>query len=147
MEDRRSTSGYCTLAWGNMVTWSSKKQLVVVRSSAKAEFRAIAYGICEILWLKHLLKELEIKEDGPMKMYCDNKATISISHNLVHHDRTKHVEVDRHSMKEKIEDDTICMVYAPTSEHVTDLLTKALAKKPFEKQVNKLGMFSLYNPT
>lgn len=128
MEDRRSTSGYCTLAWGNMVTWSSKKQLVVVRSSAKAEFRAIAYGICEILWLKHLLKELEIKEDGPMKMYCDNKATISISHNLVHHDRTKHVEVDRHSMKEKIEDDTICMVYVPTSEHVTDLLTRHLQR-------------------
>ena len=89
IEDKRSTSGYCTFVWGNLVTWRSNKQTVVARSTAEAEFRAVAHGICEMLWLKLLLEELEIKINLPL-----NKAAISISHNLVHHDRTKHVEVD-----------------------------------------------------
>ncbi|KAH9753027.1 protein kinase domain-containing protein [Citrus sinensis] len=91
--DRRSTSGYCTFVGGNLVTWRSKKQSVVARSSAEAEFRAVAYGICELLWLKKLLEELKIIIDVPMKLYCDNKAAINIAHNPIHHDRTKHVEV------------------------------------------------------
>ncbi|KAI3463728.1 hypothetical protein Pfo_020391, partial [Paulownia fortunei] len=53
--DRRSTSGYCTLLGGNLVTWRSKKQNVVARSSAESEFRSMAMGICELLWLKIIL--------------------------------------------------------------------------------------------
>ena len=82
-----------------------------------------------------------------MKMYCDNKVVINISHNSVHHDRTKHVEVDRHFIKEKVEDGTICMVYVPTNKQVADALAKALSRRLFEQLVDKLGMFNLYNPT
>eukprot|EP00257_Ricinus_communis_P027384 XP_025014798.1 uncharacterized protein LOC112536351 [Ricinus communis] len=57
--DRRSTSRYCTFVWGNLVTWRSKKQNVVARSSAEAEFRSMAQGVCEILWLKRVLQELK----------------------------------------------------------------------------------------
>ena len=92
--DRRSTSGYCTFLGGNLVTWRSKKQNVVARSSAEAEFRAMAQGVCELLWLKIILEDLKIKWDGPMRLYCDNKSAISIAHNPVQHDRTKHIEVD-----------------------------------------------------
>ncbi|RVW46520.1 Retrovirus-related Pol polyprotein from transposon RE1 [Vitis vinifera] len=92
-DDRRSTTGYCTYVWGNLVTWRSKKQSVVARSSAEAEFRAVAQGMCEGLWLKKLLEELCITIELPIKLYCDNKAAISISHNPVQHDRTKHIEV------------------------------------------------------
>ena len=113
MEDRRSTSSYCTFVWGNLVTWRSKKQTVVARSSAKVELQAIAHGICELLWLRRLLEELRVIRIMPTKMYCDNKATINISHNPVHHDRTKHVEVDCHLIKKKIEDGTVCMIYVP----------------------------------
>ena len=80
-----------------------------------------------------------------MKLYCDNKAAISISHNPVHHDRTKHVEVDRHFIKEKIEEWTIYMVYVPTSEQTADLLTKPLTRPVFEKLVDKLGMFNFFS--
>lgn len=132
--------------WGNLVTWRSKKQPVVARSSAEAEFRALAHGICEIMWLKLLLDELGIRENNPMKVYCDNKAAIAMSHNPVHHDRTKHVEVDRHFIKEKIENGTICMTYIPSSEQLADLLTKGLFKPIFEKMVDKLGLFNLYSP-
>ena len=114
--DRRSTSGYCTFLWGNLVTWRSKKQNVVARSSAEAEFRSMAQGVCEILWLKRVLEELKRPVSLPMKLYCDNKAAINIAHNPVHHDRTKHVEVDRHFIKEKIESGLICMTFVPTTK-------------------------------
>jgi len=146
ISDRRSTSGYCTFVWGNLVTWRSKKQTVVARSSAKAEFRAVAHGICELLWLKMLLEELKIVYRKPLKIYCDNKAAINISHNPVQHGRTKHVEVDRHFIKEKIEEGIICMTYVPTADQVADLLTKGLGRPMFEKLVDKLGMFNVFSP-
>ncbi|KAK5794891.1 hypothetical protein PVK06_036141 [Gossypium arboreum] len=102
--DKRSTSGYCTFVWGNLVTWRSKKQTVVARSSAEAEFRSMAQGICEMVWLKRIMEELRKPITSPMKLYCDSKAAISIAHNPVQHDRTKHVEIDRHFIKEKIEE-------------------------------------------
>ena len=82
-----------------------------------------------------------------MKMYCDNKVTINISYNPIHHGRTKHVQVDRHFIKAKVEDDTICMVYVPTNKQVADVLTKALSRRSFEQLIDKLGMFNLYNLT
>ena len=74
--DRRSTSGYCSFVSGNLVTWRSKKQNVVARSSAEAEFRAVAHGICEIMWIIRLLEELKMTSSSLMKLYCDNKAAI-----------------------------------------------------------------------
>ena len=94
-----------------MVTWRSKKQTIVARSTAEAGLRSVAHGICEVLWLKILLEELEVMVKLPLRIYCDNKVAINISHNPVHHDRTKHVEIDKHFIKEKIEDGTICMTY------------------------------------
>ena len=72
--DRRSTSRYCTFVGGNLVTWRSKKQNVVARSNAEAEFRAVAQGICEVLWIKRLLEELKVIRRLPMKVFYDNKA-------------------------------------------------------------------------
>ncbi|RVW23089.1 Retrovirus-related Pol polyprotein from transposon RE1 [Vitis vinifera] len=103
LTDRRSTTGYCSYVWGNLVTWRSKKQSIVARSSAEAEFRAMAHGICEGMWLQRILKELGIISNSTMTVLCDNKATISIAKNPVQHDRTKHVEIDRHFIKEKLE--------------------------------------------
>ncbi|XP_073284995.1 secreted RxLR effector protein 161-like [Primulina huaijiensis] len=70
--DRISTSGYSTFIWGNLVTWRSKKQSVVARSSAEAEFRSLALGICEGIWLKRVLHDLNMKTDDSISMYCDN---------------------------------------------------------------------------
>jgi len=92
--DRRSTSGYCAFMGGDLITRWSKKQNMVSWSSAEVEFRAIAHEICEGMWIKRLLEELKTSESTPMKIYCDNKAGITIAHNLVLHDRTRHVEVD-----------------------------------------------------
>ncbi|MCQ7416388.1 Ty1/Copia family ribonuclease HI, partial [Salmonella enterica] len=107
--DRRSTSGYCSFVGGNLVTWRSKKQNVVAKSSAEAEFRALAHGICEGIWIKRILEELKIPLNTPIRIYCDNKAAISIAQNPVLHDRTKHIEVDKHFIKEKIDTGAICI--------------------------------------
>ena len=129
------------------MTWKSKKQNVVARSSAKAEFRAMAQGICELLWLKIILEDLRIKLDEPMKLYCDTKSAISIAHNPMQHDRTKHIEVDRHFIKEKLDSGLICTPYVSSQENLADILTKGLMNnKNFESIVSKLGMENTYSP-
>ena len=127
--DKRSTSRYCTFVGGNLVTWQSKKQSVVARSSAKAEFRVVAHGICEVLWIKQLLEELKATSPLPMKVFCDNKVVIAIAHNPVLHDRTEHVELDKHFIKEKLENGLIVVPYIPMVEQVANVLTKGLPKK------------------
>ncbi|XP_028086199.1 uncharacterized protein LOC114287116 [Camellia sinensis] len=145
LTDRRSTSGYCSFVWGNVVTWRSKKQSVVARSSAEAEFRAMALGVCEGIWLNRLLEELRVPSEHPMVLYCDNQAAISIAKNPVHHDRTKHVEIDRHFIKEKIEEGVFQVSYTPTNYQKADILTKALARVNFEDLTEKLGLINIYN--
>ena len=73
---RRSTSGYFTFVEGNLVTWKSKKQKVVARSSAEAKFRGMAHGVCELLWIRNILRDLGIEYATPMNLHCDNKAAI-----------------------------------------------------------------------
>ena len=75
---------------------------MVARSSTESEFRVIVQGLCELLWLKIILDDLRIKWDGPMKLYCDNKSAINIAHNPIQHERTKHIEIDRHFHQRKI---------------------------------------------
>ena len=118
----------------------------MVRSSAEAEFRAIAHGICEVLWIKQLLKELKVASPLPMKVFCDNKAVTAIALNAVLHDRTKHVEVDKHFIKEKLENRLIVMPYIPTVEQVANILTKGLPKKQFDDFVSKLAMNDIFKP-
>jgi Reverse transcriptase (RNA-dependent DNA polymerase) len=101
-DDRKSRSGYFTFVGGNLVTWRSKKQNTVALSSAEAEYRGIRIGVQELMWLRKLLEELGYGPKEEMKLFCDNKASIEISQNPVQHERTKHIEVDRHYIKEKM---------------------------------------------
>ena len=144
--DRKSTTGYCSYVWGNLVTWRSKKQSVVARSSAEAEFRALAHGICEGIWLQRMLEELKIFTSYTMKILCDNKAAISIAKNPVHHDRTKHVEIDRHFIKEKLDNGIASLEYTPSCQQTADILTKALSKPTYEDLRANLGMIDIYHP-
>ena len=145
--DRRSTSGYCTYVWGNLVTWRSKKQHVVARSSAEAELRALAHGICEGMWLRKLLEELQFPLSCPIKLRSDNQAAICMAKNPIHHDRTKHVEIDRHFIKENIDQHVIEVDYIATREQLADILTKAIPRDQFEFFVSKLGMIDIHSPT
>jgi hypothetical protein len=147
LEDRKSTSGYCSFVGGNLVTWRSKKQSVVARSTAEAEFRAMAHGICEILWLKILLLELGLFQTRPMILYCDNKAALDIAHNPVQHSRTKHIEIDRHFIKEKLDKREICMPFVRSSSQLADILTKGLGEKSFSSMCSKMGLYDAFSPS
>lgn len=113
---------------------------MVARSSAESEFRSMAVGICELLWLKIILDNLKIKGEGPMRLYCDNKSAMSIAHNPVQHDRTKHIEVDRHFIKEKLKSGLICTPFVFSKDQLADVLTKGLSSAVFQNIITKLGM-------
>lgn len=81
--NRKFTSGYFTFVGGNLVTWKSKKQKVVALSSVEAEFRGMAKGLCELLWLRRLLIEIGFAPNNAMNLFCDNKSAIEIAHNPV----------------------------------------------------------------
>ena len=75
-----------------LVSWRSKKQIIVSRSNVEAEYRAIATTTCELTWILHLLQDLHVKHDKPVLMYCDNLAALHITTNPVFHERSKHIE-------------------------------------------------------
>ncbi|WVY93107.1 hypothetical protein V8G54_032195 [Vigna mungo] len=147
INERRSTSGYFTFVGRNLVTWRSKKQNVVARSSAEAEFRGIALGLCEALWLKLLLEDLGYPLRQPIQLYCDNKAACDIAHNPIQHDHTKHVEVDRFFIKEKLERKILELPKIRTEDQLADILTKAVLKPVFSKFLSKLCLIDIYAPT
>ena len=145
--DRRSTSSYCVFIRGNLVSWKSKKQNVVSRSSAESEYRAMAQSVCEIMWIYQLFTEIDLKTSVPAKLWCDNQAALHIASNLVFHERTKHIEIDCHFVREKIQQGLISTLYVKTGDQLGDILTKALNGVRVDYLCNKFGMINIYAPT
>ena len=114
---------------------------------SKIYYRGMAFGVCELLWLRNLLRDLGVNSKYTMNLYCDNTSAIKIAHNLVQHDRTKHVEVDRHFIKEKLEAGIIIFPFVKSENQLADIFTKAVASQTFDDSLDKLGMCNIHAPT
>lgn len=124
----------------SLVSWKSKRQSVVARSSVEAEYRSMELTICEVMWIKQLLKDLGIKSLSSTPILCDNKAALAIAANPVHHERTKHVDTDCHFIREKTAEGIITPTYIPSSHQVANVFTKLLSVDQHQHLLHKLGV-------
>lgn len=137
---RRSITGYLMKLGTAPISWKTKKQTTVSRSSSEAEYRAMAYATSEIIWLRSLLKCLQVNCSTPTILYCDNQAALHLAANPVFHERTKHIEVDCHFIREYLQTGAIKTDYVPTKQQQADIFTKALGAKQFQELSIKIGV-------
>ncbi|XP_060187251.1 uncharacterized mitochondrial protein AtMg00810-like [Lycium barbarum] len=136
----KSTSAYCIFLGNNLISWTSKKQNVVSPSSVEAEYCTVAHATAEISWLLPFLSDLHIQPSSPSTIYCDNVNSIYLAHNFFHHARIKHIEIDIHFVREKVASGVLQFLYVPSTDQLTDLLTKSLPYPRFSFLRDKLGI-------
>jgi hypothetical protein len=133
---RRSTSGYCIFLGSSIVSWKTKKQSVVSRSSAEAEYRVMANTTCEITWLSYLLSDIGISQPTRTPLFCDNQSALHIASNPVYH-----------VIREKISSGLIAIAKVSSTNQIADLLTKPLGKDQFQHLKAKMGLSTLHSPS
>ncbi|KAL0413726.1 UNVERIFIED_CONTAM: Retrovirus-related Pol polyprotein from transposon RE1 [Sesamum radiatum] len=142
LDTRHSVTGYCIFLDDSLVSRKTKKHATVSRSSAEAEYRSMGSTVCELLWLSYILGEFDVPVLSPIPFCCDNKAAIHITENSVFHERTKHLDIDCHLVRDHFKKGFILPRHIPSQHQVADLFTKALPAAPFTRLFSKLGMLS-----
>jgi hypothetical protein len=140
VDTRKSTTGVVFFLGGNVITWQSQKQRVVALSSCEAEYIAGATAACQGVWLARLLAELKGEEAGTFSLNIDNQSAVALSKNPVFHDRSKHIDVKYHYIRECVEENRVQLQSIGTVEQLADICTKALGRERFCELRSKLGV-------
>ena len=133
VDNRRSTSGYVFKVDNSTVSWCSKKQATVAKSTTEAKYVALSQTTQEAIYLRKLLADLGCKADSPTVLKEDNQGAIELSRNPRFHNRTKHIDVTFRFICERIASNEVNVVYCPSSDMLADIMTKGLARDRFKK--------------
>jgi hypothetical protein len=136
--DHRSTSSYVVFLGSTPITWVSKKQCTVSRSSTKAEYCSLASTTAELYWIRMVLCDFWIFLSNTPVLWCDNLSALALASNPVFHARTKHIEVDYHFVHEKVVRHDVAVKFISTSDQLADILTKSLSSPGFTRLHDKL---------
>jgi len=137
---QHSILGYTFLINGGAVSWSSKKQPLVVLSTTEAEYIATTHATKEALWLRAFLGEVVRPLSAPTMLNCDNQAAIALSKDGQFHAQTKHIDLQFHFIREAITNGTVALTYCPTQAMMADILTKLLNRGKMGELAGSLGL-------
>ncbi|XP_019172651.1 PREDICTED: uncharacterized protein LOC109168052 [Ipomoea nil] len=146
IETRKSITGYCVFLGSALISWRSKKQATVSRSSSEAEYRALASTICEVQWITFLLEDMQSTMQRPAVFFYNNKSAVAMAENHVFHERTKHIKIDCHLVREKVSNGLIKLLLVSSTNQVADGFTKPLPANLFRSFISKLGIQDLHAP-
>lgn len=141
---RISVTRYCVFLGLVLVSWKTKKQPTVSKSSAEAEYRAMTATVSELQWITYVLRDLRIFVLDKIPLHCDSKAAIHITANPVFHERTKHLDIDCHIVRGQYKHGFISLHHVSSSNQIVDCFTKGLNTLCFHKLVSKLGLLNCY---
>ena len=140
LDTRCSTSGYVFQIGNASVSWSSKRQKTVARSSTEAEYVALSMASQEAIWMRYLLSDMRLGVEGSTVIYEDNNGAIDLSKNAKNHNRTKHIDIAYHFTRERVQSGELKILHCRTSEMTADILTKGLLRIQFQKLRDALGV-------
>jgi Reverse transcriptase (RNA-dependent DNA polymerase) len=142
IDDTKSTLEFTFYVGDTVFTWLSKKQAIVTLSTCEAEYVAASLCVNHAIWLRNLLYDLKLPQLEATEIRVDNKSAIELAKNPVHHERSKHIDVRYHSIREHIKEKEVQVTHVPSNDQVADIFTKALPRPLFENCRRKLGMMN-----
>lgn len=140
-QDRKSVTGYVFMFKGGPITWKSRKQTVVAKSTAEAEYLSVSSCAQEAIWFRHFLEEINRPLlDKPLDIFVDNQAALQMTQNPVYLSKTKHIDIPVHHIRDEVTRGRIRLLHIGGTENPADLLTKPLPPNNHLHCIRLLGM-------
>ena len=139
-DDRKSTTGFVFFLGDTAFTWMSKKQPIVTLSTCEAEYVAATKCVSHAIWLRNLLKELNMSQVEPTEIRVDNKSAIALAKNPVFHDRSKHIDTRYHYIRECVASSEVQLKFVKSRDQIADIFTKPLKTEDFIRLRRSLGI-------